>query len=177
MDAYRTKKRNYPDTHRIYFAAASLTSHLFESRSRRKLPREQVEDLERMHNQKKKIVALLSDLMFTVKIQEAAKRAGLDAIFVKSSEEAVARAKEQPEVIILDLNANNAEPLSVIEQLKADDETKKINLLGYVSHVQADLKHAAQEKGCDTVMARSAFSQNLGVILKRYAEPTHHDRR
>jgi CheY-like chemotaxis protein len=134
-------------------------------------------NLERMQNQKKKIVALLSDLMFTVKIQEAAKRAGLDAIFVKTSEEAIERAKEQPEVIILDLNTNSVEPLGVIEKLKGDDETRKINLLGYVSHVQADLKHAAQEKGCDIVMARSAFSQNLPLILKRYAEPASHGRR
>jgi hypothetical protein len=36
--------------------------------------------------------------------------------------------------------------------------------------VQADLKQAAQQKGCDTVIARSAFSQNLPTILKRYAE-------
>ena len=115
--------------------------------------------------------------MFTVKIQEAAKRAGLDAIFVKTSEEAIERAREQPEVIILDLNTNNVEPLHVIEKLKADDETRNINLLGYVSHVQADLKHAAQEKGCDIVMARSAFSQNLGLILKRYAEPVYDGRR
>jgi PleD family two-component response regulator len=134
-------------------------------------------NLERMQNQKKKILALLSDLMFTVKIQEAAKRAGLDAIFVKTSEEVIERAKEQPEVIILDLNTNSVEPLGVIEKLKADDETRKINLLGYVSHVQADLKHAAQEKGCDIVMARSAFSQNLPLILKRYAEPVSHGRR
>jgi CheY-like chemotaxis protein len=126
-----------------------------------------------MQNQKKKIVALLSDLMFTVKIQDAAKRAGLDAIFVKTSDEAMERAKEKPEIIILDLNTNNVEPLGVIERLKADDETRTISLLGYVSHVQADLKHAAQEKGCDIVMARSAFSQSLPLILKRYAEPHH----
>jgi CheY-like chemotaxis protein len=129
-----------------------------------------------MQNQKKKIVALLSDLMFTVKIQEAAKRVGLDAVFVKTSQDALNRAKEKPEVIILDLNINSVEPLDVIEKLKADDETSKINLLGYVSHVQADLKLAAQQKGCDIVMARSAFSQNLPLILKRYAEPSYEHR-
>jgi len=129
-----------------------------------------------MQNQKKKIVALLSDLMFTVKIQEAAKRVGLDAVFVKTSQDALNRAKEKPEVIILDLNINSVEPLDVIEKLKADDETSKINLLGYVSHVQADLKLAAQQKGCDIVMARSAFSQNLQLILKRYAEPSYEHR-
>jgi len=39
--------------------------------------------------------------------------------------------------------------------------------------VQAELKMAAQQKGCDVVLARSAFSQNLPTILRRYAEPAY----
>jgi CheY-like chemotaxis protein len=123
-----------------------------------------------MTNQKKKVVAVLSDLMFTVKIQEAAKRAGFEVVFVKSREDAVEQAKKNPAVIILDLNMTGADPLEVIRTLKGDRETSGVSLLGYVSHVQADLKHAAQETGCDTVIARSAFSQNLPTILRRYAE-------
>ena len=123
-----------------------------------------------MTNSKKTVVAVLNDLMFTVKIQEAAKRAGLNVVFVKSQEAALERAKENPAVIILDLNTSSVEPLDVIAQLKSDEQTSKISLLGYVSHVQGDLKLAAQQKGCDTVMARSAFSQNLPTILRRYAD-------
>lgn len=122
---------------------------------------------------KKKIVAILSDLMFIAKIQEAAKRVGLEAVFVKTQDDAIEKAKDEPAVIILDLNANNLEPLDVIEKLKADDVTSKISLVGYVSHVQVDLKMAAQQKGCDVVLARSAFSQNLPTILRRYAEPAY----
>jgi CheY-like chemotaxis protein len=111
--------------------------------------------------------------MFTVKIQEAAKRVGLEAIFAKNHQEAMDQAKQDPAVIILDLNTTSVEPLEVIEKLKSNEDTSKINLLGYVSHVQAGLKQAAQQKGCDVVMARSAFSQNLPTILKRYAEPAY----
>jgi PleD family two-component response regulator len=122
-----------------------------------------------MTNSKKKIVAVLSDLMFTVKIQEAAKRAGLDVVFVKSRESAIAQAKDNPAVMIVDLNTTALDALEFVSALKSDSETSKVHLLGYVSHVQADLKQAAQEKGCDTVIARSAFSQNLPTILRRYA--------
>ena len=122
---------------------------------------------------KKKIVAILSYLMFIAKIQEAAKRVGLEAVFVKTEQDALEKAKENPAVIILDLNANNLEPLDVIEKLKADGATSKISLVGYVSHVQVELKMAAQQKGCDVVLARSAFSQNLPTILRRYAEPAY----
>ena len=106
--------------------------------------------------------------MFTVKIQEAAKRAGMESVFVNSQKDALAQAKDNPAVIIFDLNHAAVEPLETIAKLKGDEETSKINLLGYVSHVQADLKKAAQEKGCDVVIARSAFSQNLPALLGRY---------
>lgn len=123
-----------------------------------------------MVDQKKKIVAVLSDLMFRVKIQEAAKRAGFEAVFVQTQPDALARARENPAVIILDLNHSAVEPLDTIFKLKNDLETRKIQLLCYVSHVQADLKKAAQAAGCDQVLARSAFSQNLPAILGRYVE-------
>jgi CheY-like chemotaxis protein len=122
-----------------------------------------------MINPKNTVVAVLSDLMFTVKIQEGAKRAGMDAVFVQSRHDALAQAKLNPAVMILDLNSTGTDPLEIISILKADDKTKEIELLGYVSHVQVDLKQAAQDRGCDMVIARSAFSQNLPIILKRFA--------
>ena len=114
------------------------------------------------------VMAVLSDLMFRLKIEEAAKRAGLQTIFVHSQHEALSRAREKPAVIILDLNCAETDPLDTIRKLKASDDTKGISLLGYVSHVQVDLKQAAQDGGCDVVVARSAFSQNLSTILRRY---------
>ncbi len=122
-----------------------------------------------MTNEKKKVVAVLSDLMFTVKIQEAAKRAGMEPVFVNSQKDAIAQARLHPAVIIFDLNHSGVEPLELIAKLKSDEETKGISLLGYVSHVQVDLRKAAEEKGCDVVIARSAFSQNLPALLERYA--------
>lgn len=104
-----------------------------------------------------------------MKIQEAAKRAGLESVFVNSRDRALAEAKQKPAVMILDLNNAAVEPLDIIVSLKENLDTSKINLVGFVSHVQVDLKKAAQEKGCDVVIARSAFSQNLPTMLRRYA--------
>lgn len=123
-----------------------------------------------MTNQKKKVVGVLNDLMFTVKIQDAAKRAGLDSVFVNSQKDALAQASENPAVIIFDLNHSAVEPLETIAKLKSNEQTRNIDLLGYVSHVQVDLRKAAQDRGCDEVIARSAFSQNLPALLERYTE-------
>jgi PleD family two-component response regulator len=124
-----------------------------------------------MHRQgKKKILAVVEDLMFTVKIADAAKRAGLDVEFVKSERDVIDKAThEKPLLVILDLNFEAVQPLKLISQMKNDGEMKQISLIGYLSHVQGELKQQAQEAGANIVMARSAFSQNLQQILKRHS--------
>ena len=72
-------------------------------------------------------------------------------------------------LIIFDLNFDAVNPLHVIRGLKGSVETKGISVIGYLSHIQVELKQQAQEAGCDMVMARSAFSQNLSQIFKRHS--------
>jgi len=124
-----------------------------------------------MHTrEKKKILAVVDDLLFTVKISDAAKRVGLDVEFLKSERDVLDKAaNEKPLLIIMDLNSNSVEPLKLISKLKAHGDLKKISLIGYLSHVQGELKQKAHEAGANIVMARSAFSQNLQQILKRHA--------
>ncbi len=119
---------------------------------------------------KKKILAVVEDLLFTVKISDAAKRAGLEVEFVKSERDVIDKAThENPLLIILDLNFTAVQPLKLISKLKSNSEMKQISVIGYLSHVQGELKQQAQEAGANIVMARSAFSQNLPQILKRHS--------
>jgi CheY-like chemotaxis protein len=119
---------------------------------------------------KKKILAVVDDLLFTVKISDAAKRTGLEVEFVKSEKDVLEKAKqEKPLLIILDLNNNSVPPLQLISRLKGDGDLRQISLIGYLSHVQGELKQQAHDAGANIVMARSAFSQNLQQILKRHA--------
>ena len=119
---------------------------------------------------KKKILAVVEDLMFTVKIADAAKRAGLEVDFVKSERDVIEKAtEEKPLLVILDLNFEAVQPLQLISKMKSDGEMKQISVIGYLSHVQGELKQQAQEAGANIVMARSAFSQNLQQILKRHS--------
>jgi hypothetical protein len=109
-----------------------------------------------------KIVAVLGDLIFTVKISDAAKRAGVAVEFVKTADDALQRSVGAT-AMILDLNYA---PADLIVRMKAGEHTRSIPLIGYVSHVQSDVIRTAKESGCDNVMARSAFVQKLGEIMK-----------
>jgi len=121
-------------------------------------------------NGQKKLVAAVGDLMFTVKINDAAKKAGLDVDFVRSHADVMAAAAQSPTAIIIDLNFTDVDPLKVIADLKASADYKRISLIGFLSHVQGELKKQAHDAGCDIVMTRSAFSQNLTQLLKRHAD-------
>jgi CheY-like chemotaxis protein len=117
----------------------------------------------------KKILAVVDDLFFTVKINDAAKRAGLEAAFLKTETDVLERAKaERPLMVIVDLNARSVNPVSVIAKLKSDVDLKGLSIVAFVSHVEAELKQQAQSAGASMVMARSAFSANLPQILKRH---------
>jgi CheY-like chemotaxis protein len=92
--------------------------------------------------------------------------------FVKNDKEAVAKLTdvaeaERPKLVVFDLNNANAKPMTLIPKLKAKFK-KSTSIIGFLSHLQGDLKLKATEAGCDTVMPRSAFSQSLPNLLRRY---------
>jgi CheY-like chemotaxis protein len=95
----------------------------------------------------------------------------MTAEFVKDKSLALEKARANPPVIILDLNCASADPLDFLTRLKGDPATEAIPVIAFVSHVQSELKQRAQELGCDTVVARSVFAQNLNSILERATSP------
>jgi PleD family two-component response regulator len=122
-----------------------------------------------MQKEPKRVLAAVTDLFFSVKLTEAAKRAGMSLEFIKEPEALLEKAGHKPSLIIFDLNLESIDPVGLIAQLKASPETRGISLIGYLSHIQAELKQRAQGAGCDMVLARSAFSQNMPLIFKRHA--------
>ena len=120
-------------------------------------------------NHKNKILAIVDDLFFASKIGETARRAGVTVEFAKTEDDVLQMAGQRPSLIIVDLNLNSIKPLPLIAKLKSNPDLEKTSILAFVSHVQGELKQKAQKAGCDMVLARSSFSQNLPQILKRHA--------
>lgn len=108
----------------------------------------------------------VDDLLFSIKISTAAKALGVDIYFERSPDQVVPRIREKmPTLVILDLNSAKMRPIEVIARLKGDKALREIHTLGYVSHVHTDVIDAARKAGIDEVLARSAFSEQLGTIL------------
>jgi len=119
-----------------------------------------------------RVVCFIDDLFFLAKIQEVARKLGVKVEFAKAEKDVIDRLtseeEEKPSLIIFDLNNANAKPLSTIPRLKSKLK-KQTSIVGFLSHVQGDLKVKAQEAGCDMVVPRSAFSQNLPALLRRHS--------
>jgi PleD family two-component response regulator len=121
-------------------------------------------------NQSPKILVVLDDLIFSSKIREAAKPLSIDLEFIKSPNGLSQKIKsEKPSLLIFDLNSKSCNPLQIIKDLKSSPELENIPILGYLSHVQTELKDAAVEAGCDLVLPRSRFSRELREILMKYS--------
>jgi|SRR5207249_2833528 len=118
-----------------------------------------------------RIFAFVDDLFFLAKIQETARKLNVKVEFVKAEKDLLDRmhqnGEEKPSLIIFDLNNVNAKPLTLIPKLKSKLK-KGTSIIGFLSHVQGDLKQKAHEAGCDMVLPRSAFSQNLPQLLRRH---------
>jgi len=118
-----------------------------------------------------RIFAFIEDLFFVTKINETARKLNVKVEFVKTVEELLEKVgEEKPALVIVDLNNANAKPLTIIPKLKSQFK-KGTSILGFVSHVQGDLKLKAQEAGCDSVLPRSAFSAHLPQLLRRHGAP------
>jgi hypothetical protein len=119
-----------------------------------------------------RIFFFIEDLFFLAKIQEAARKLGVKVEFVKGDKESVAKLTglpeaERPKLVVFDLNNLNAKPMTLIPKLKAKLK-KATSIVGFLNHLQGELKAKAVEVGCDAVMPRAAFSQSLPNLLRRY---------
>ena len=120
-----------------------------------------------------RIFCFIEDLFFLAKIQETARKLGVKVEFIKGGDkESVAKLTDVPEaerptLLVFDLNNLNAKPISLIPKFKSKLK-KATSIIGFLNHLQGDLKLKAIEAGCDTVMPRSAFSQSLPNLLRRY---------
>ena len=127
-----------------------------------------------------RIFCFIEDLFFLAKIQETARKLGVKVEFIKGADKdsvtriADAPENERPTLLVFDLNNLNAKPMTLIPKFKGKFK-KAVSIIGFLSHLQGDLKMKAIEAGCDTVMPRSAFSQSLPSLLRRYGVEEEED--
>ena len=108
------------------------------------------------------VLAIVDDLLSQAKIQAVAVPLGVEVCIAKTFAQAQA-AWSDPAVVVVDLNVTSADPLEMVRTLRA--QRPAVPIIGYGSHVQAELLAQARAAGCTTVLPRSAFVQPLPRLL------------
>ena len=115
------------------------------------------------------ILAAVEDLIFLSRIQQTAQQVGVAVESVEINKLAERLQGAAPCAVILDLNHRSGRALETARSLKSGAEGSKIHVVGFLSHVQADLAREARQAGIDQVMARSAFTEQLPNLLRQLA--------
>jgi DNA-binding NarL/FixJ family response regulator len=115
------------------------------------------------------ILAVVEDLIFLSKIRQTAQESGIAVESVEITKIAERIPASSPCVVILDLNHRSGRALETARALKSSADSSRIHVVGFLSHVQADLAREARQAGVDQVMARSVFAGQLPEILRQLA--------
>jgi CheY-like chemotaxis protein len=111
---------------------------------------------------------LSDDLMFTSRITGVGRDLGLTVAPARTVEALEARARQEPpRCVILDLAFPGLSLPDLIGRLRAACPTMP-RLVAYGSHVDAAGLRAAREAGCDVVLPRSAFVEQLSTQLPQW---------
>lgn len=113
------------------------------------------------------VIVLIDDLFFQAKLHETAKLTGIALETAATGEQLLKAAAGSPAaLVIVDLNARQG-ALDAIEQLcRANGPGEPRRVIAFLSHVQTELAGRARAAGCQEVMPRSKFTQNLAAILR-----------
>jgi PleD family two-component response regulator len=115
-----------------------------------------------------KVLVLLDNLFFAGKINQAAAHTDIKLIYTKKFDQALSLARaEQPNQIIVDLDATGCEPLKFLTLLTADADLQNIPTLGFVSHVNLQLQQLARAAGCNRIATRSSLDRNLAALFSQ----------
>jgi CheY-like chemotaxis protein len=109
-----------------------------------------------------RIVGLMDDLFFQMKVAETAKHLGVEFKVAANGDVLVGMLEPPTKLVIVDLNSKS-DPVATIARLRATQ--KELRIVSFLSHVQVELAAQAKAAGSTEVLPRSVFTQNLATIL------------
>lgn len=126
-------------------------------------------------NPMKIILAFVSDLMFQVKIEQAAQGLGYRVDWIETPG-ALGEAsllslvtEKQPDLVIFDLGSPSIPWREWLPELKSDPKGRGVPVICYGSHVDIGSTRAARSAGAEAVLARSRFVTALPELIQKYA--------
>ncbi len=116
----------------------------------------------------RRLLLVMSDLLFRSKIDEVARRVGLELRVAKSPEQLDRQlAAGEPAIAIVDLEEHSLDPFAAIARIR--EAWPAAEILGYAGHANVEPIKRGREAGA-TVIARSGFTAKLPMLLTDLAD-------
>src|SRR5262245_56339965 len=117
--------------------------------------------------QRRPILALVTDLFFTLKIGDTAKSIELPIQFAASAEEVLdSFHKILPALVIADLTHNGVDLAALLDQLAVQAHQSAVPILGYTTH--ADWKRTGPlHDRCTKVVTKDTLSRSLANLMQQ----------
>jgi len=115
------------------------------------------------------VLALVGDLIFESRIRGAARGSSAVVHAVRTKGDLLTSVDRcAPHLVLLDLNVLGADTTASVAQLR--QAAGHARIIGFASHVDAELMDRAKAAGADDVMPRSRFDAELVPMLHGMAE-------
>ena len=111
-----------------------------------------------------RVVALMDDLFFQMKLAETAKQLGVEVKVAANAEALMGLMASEPKLVIVDLNARS-QPIAAIEKLR--QTRKDVRVVGFLSHVQTELAAQAQAAGAVRITRATDFQLIVALLTFR----------
>jgi ActR/RegA family two-component response regulator len=117
------------------------------------------------------VLAVMSDLLFRSKIDDAARRNGLQLRAAKSLEQLDRHlGNGEPAIVFVDLEADSPEPTAAIHRIRELAGESAVRIIGFAGHTNITAIEAGRAAGATLVLARSGLTSQLPTLLERVAE-------
>ena len=110
----------------------------------------------------RRVLAAIPDLFFGSKVSGAARHLGVEVRFASTRQALLDGARSQPDLVIVDLDAQQVDPLGAIREILSANE---LRLIAFASHVHGTRLEQARAAGCQEVLTRGSLSANLPELL------------
>jgi hypothetical protein len=114
------------------------------------------------------VLAFEPDLVFSSKIESAARKLGVELALESSLQHLPSRLRDiQPKVLIVNLDA--LPEITALRELMRD---RIFSVIGYYSHVNSALGEEARKAGFDLALTRGAFAARIEEVLQKVTGST-----
>jgi CheY-like chemotaxis protein len=111
------------------------------------------------------IITAIDDLMFQSRLEAQARSLGHDVTIADTTDLAVAAVDAGRGLLVLDLHARSLDWRAVASAARE----RSVPVLAFGRHTEAALLREAREAGCDSVVPRSQFVEELPSLLAELA--------